>query len=159
MIWIGANERWFCFGNGANPGSIALHDWNGSAISVGIQNGDTVTFALPGCRVGTLAAVFSNATPAPMAAHAPLLLTRGVSQVDVELGVNGRQGAGFALLLQCDYGDANGYASAAHAYEEQSDGSADLEPVPGQPTLGSVGPDSELAQQDSATAEGDDGDS
>ena len=256
-------------GNGQYQGSVAMLDWGGSGLDDGIRDGDSVSFALPGCRSGTLNATFSNISNATTAANytvsdmqtwsgasmytayngpgsgeaihspnngdltfrvnwsmvnggvsvlpdllvldaestnssgetlgattdggnwslvdsaggtdfivsgvgtqtfsitksenpsnSPMLLSVDTTQTDITIGAGGRQAVAFAILLPCDYGDANGYASAFHAYNEEAASPSGLQFIAGQPYLGSSTstPDSDTAQQDSATAEGDDND-
>ena len=258
-------------GNGKYQGSVAMLDWAGSALDNGIHDGDSVSFALPGCRTGTLNATFSNISNATNAANytlsdmqtwsgasmytayngpgtgeaihspnggdvdfrvswsmvvggvsvspdifvldaestngggeslgattnggnwslvdsaggtaytvsgigtntfnitdsentprsSPALLSMGATQTDLTINAGGRQAVAFAILLPCDYGDANGYASAVHAYAEEPASPDGLQFVAGQLYIGSSTstPDSETGQQDSATATGDDADS
>ena len=90
--------------------------------------------------------------------HSAMLVSVDASQTDVDINGGGKQGIAFAILLSCDYGDANGYASASHAFIKEPASPSGLQNAAGQPYLG-TGPDSEIAQQDSATALGDDNDS
>ncbi|MGB3178218.1 MAG: CshA/CshB family fibrillar adhesin-related protein, partial [Albidovulum sp.] len=91
--------------------------------------------------------------------HSPMLLSKGASRTDVTINAGGRQAPAFAVLLPCDYGDADGYPHASHAYFEEPASPIGLQFSPGQPYLGSLPPDSEVGPQDSATSVGDDSDS
>ena len=91
--------------------------------------------------------------------NSPVLLTENATQTEISIDAGGRQAVAFGVLLPCDYGDANGYAAASHAYEEEPASPDGLQVAAGQLYLGSAPPDSEVSTQGTAASDGDDSDS
>ncbi|EKV03555.1 hypothetical protein Lepto7375DRAFT_5860 [Leptolyngbya sp. PCC 7375] len=129
----------------------------GSALNIAFSNGgQTITMD-----------DFPNAGPGTL-----LALTEDVSTISVDMNAGGKEALGFGIMVPFDFGDANGYPSSGGHFAPRTatGGSQPTTSTPATsltlatlvndtPYLGSIGPDTERAEdsdQPTANADGDD---